>query len=56
MKPSDRIKQLCKDICARVGNHQPSKLQLADALPAAITEYLDEQAVRAAEPPAAPKE
>ncbi len=45
IKPSDRIKQLCKDICARVGAHQPTKLQLHDAMPAAIAEYLDEAAV-----------
>lgn len=50
MKPSERIKQLCKEICAREGQHQPRAQQLTDVLPNAIVEYLDEEAAKLAEP------
>lgn len=43
MKPSDRIKELCRKICASRGRHQPSTKDLSDALPYAIVELLDEE-------------
>lgn len=43
MKPSERIKELTYEICAKAGKHQPRLLDLSDALPNAIVAYLDEQ-------------
>ena len=44
MKPSERIQELCKEILGRQGQAQPRPHQLAEALPQAIVEYLDEKA------------
>jgi hypothetical protein len=42
-KPSERIKELCRKVCASHGKHQPSTRDIDNALPYAIVEYLDEQ-------------
>lgn len=42
-KPSERIRELCKNVCAKAGKHQPSTKDLAYAMPFAIASFLDEE-------------
>jgi hypothetical protein len=43
-KPSDRIKELCAEVCRVNGKPKPSSMNLLDALPVALMMYLDEEA------------
>lgn len=45
MKPSDRIKQMCRELCAEMGNTSPTVVDLMDVLAPCIMKYLDEQQV-----------
>lgn len=48
MKPSERVKELCVEVCRLNGKPSPTVLEKMDALPVATMFYLDEEAERRA--------